>query len=188
VAHGPAGCGCVGGVNDGVRVYAVVAIKIGDGAGLTEMLDAKRLGAMAVDGSQPGERRRMAVEHGHQTAIARQGLEQPLDMAHRPPIAALPRTFGGLPSSIEAIGGGDCEETDVSAVLRKQADCRCGLSALLGPGPPPFGVAGFWGQNRHQKINLHCGAGTDAAVAFDHCADALRIEGLAALVAVAGIF
>jgi hypothetical protein len=70
VAYWPAVCGSVGGVNDGVRVNAVVVIEIGDGAGV---LNAHRLGTMAADGSEPGERRGMAVEHGYQTSIAGQG-------------------------------------------------------------------------------------------------------------------
>src|SRR5262249_42860041 len=57
--------------DDGVGVDAVVPIKLRDRAGLPEMLDAERAHAMAVDGAEPGERRRMAVEHGDDAAMGR---------------------------------------------------------------------------------------------------------------------
>src|SRR5262249_46381404 len=52
-----------GGRDDGVGVDAVVAIEVGDRAGLPEMLDPERAHAVAVDGAEPGERGGMAVEH-----------------------------------------------------------------------------------------------------------------------------
>ena len=58
--------------NDGVGVDAIVTIKIGEGAGLAEMLDAEWPHAMAVDRPEPSERRRMTVEHGDEAAMRRQ--------------------------------------------------------------------------------------------------------------------
>src|SRR6185437_9055227 len=49
--------------DDGIRVDAVVPVEVGERAGLAEMLDAERARAMAGDRTEPGERRRMAVEH-----------------------------------------------------------------------------------------------------------------------------
>src|SRR5580704_338073 len=70
-----------GGIDDGVGVDAVMAVELGDRAGLAEALDAERLDAMAAHAAEPAERRRMAVDHGHDAAIARQWREQLLDMA-----------------------------------------------------------------------------------------------------------
>src|ERR1700759_1695006 len=83
-------------IYDGCGVDAVVAIEVGDGAGLTEMLDAERLDAMTAPAAEPTQRRRMAIDHGDDAAIARQRREQLLDMAqmlHAAAIAAqLPRS------------------------------------------------------------------------------------------------
>jgi len=72
-ARGERGGGC----DDGIGVDAVVPVELGDRAGLAEMFDAERPDPMAVDGAQPAKRRRMAVEHADDAAIARQAvLEQ----------------------------------------------------------------------------------------------------------------
>src|SRR5262245_4344044 len=52
-------------IDDGVGVKAVVTVEIRNRAGLAELLDAERLDAMAADAAEPAERRRMAVDHGH---------------------------------------------------------------------------------------------------------------------------
>src|SRR5580693_4570413 len=66
--------------DDGVGVDAVVAVEVLDRAGLAEMLDAERPHAMAVDGAEPRQGRRMAVEHADDAAMSRQAGEQALDM------------------------------------------------------------------------------------------------------------
>src|ERR1700751_4685203 len=70
----------LGGGDDGVGVDAVVAVEILDRAGLAEMLDAERPHAMAGDGAQPSQSRRMTVEHADDAAMARQAGEQALDV------------------------------------------------------------------------------------------------------------
>src|SRR5689334_14848512 len=69
MADGTAGGDGLGGADDGLGVDAVVAVEIGDGAGLAKVLDAKGADAMTVNGAQPGERRGMAVEHGDKSAV-----------------------------------------------------------------------------------------------------------------------
>src|SRR5262249_48286329 len=69
--------------DDGVGVDAVVAIEVGDRAGLAEVLDPERAHAMAAYGAEPGERRRVAVEHGDDAAMGRHVGKQPLDMRTR---------------------------------------------------------------------------------------------------------
>src|SRR5262245_35560048 len=46
--------------HDGVGVDAVVAIKLGNRAGLAEMFHPERPHPMALDGAEPGQRGRMA--------------------------------------------------------------------------------------------------------------------------------
>ena len=76
-------------IDDGVGVDAVVAIEVVDGAGLAEMLDAERFQAMAAHAAEPGQRRRVSVDHGHEAAIARQRREQLFDMGQMRHAAAI---------------------------------------------------------------------------------------------------
>src|SRR5579862_3490406 len=104
----------LGGGDDGVGVDAVMAVEIVDRAGLAEMLDAERPHAMAVDRAEPGQGRRMAVEHADDAAMARQRGEQPLDMGAGMDQAALARAACRGPAGIEAVGRGDGKETDIA--------------------------------------------------------------------------
>src|ERR1700731_4628904 len=67
----------LGGGDDGVGVDAVVAVEVLHRAGLAEMLDAERPHAVAMDGTEPGQSRRMAVGHADDAAMPRQVGEQP---------------------------------------------------------------------------------------------------------------
>src|SRR5579872_4659347 len=80
VTHRRAGGETFGRIDDGVRIDAVVAIEIVDRAGLAEMLDAERFHPMAAYAAEPGQRRRVSVDHSHEPAIARQRREQLFDM------------------------------------------------------------------------------------------------------------
>ena len=70
-----------GGIDDGVGVHAVVAVEVVDSAGLAEMFDAQSLDTMAAHAAEPAQRRRMAVDHGDDAAIARQRRQQFFDVA-----------------------------------------------------------------------------------------------------------
>ena len=118
----PAGRDRLRGGDDGVGVDAVVPVELGERAGLAEMLDAERARAMAGDRAEPGQRRRVAVEHGDDAAMRRHVGEQPLDMRARMHQAALARALRRGPAGIEPVGRGDREQADVAAVLRHQAD------------------------------------------------------------------
>src|SRR6266508_1675822 len=112
----------LGGGDDGVGVDAVVTIEVGNRSRLAEMLDAKRAHAMALYGAEPGECRRMAVEHADDAAMGRQVGEQPLDMRARMHEAAFARTLCRGPSGIEPVRGGDGEKANVAAVFGDQPD------------------------------------------------------------------
>src|SRR5580698_4560655 len=112
----------LGGGDDGVGVDAVVAVEVLDRAGLAEMLDAERPYAMAVDGAEPRQGRRMAVEHADDAAMAWQAGEQPLDMGAGVNQAALARPARRGPAGIETVRRGDGQEADVAAVFGHQAD------------------------------------------------------------------
>ena len=60
------------GVDDGVGVQTVVGIEIAYGAGLAELLNAQRLNAVALYTTKPRQRRRVTIDHGNESAIARQ--------------------------------------------------------------------------------------------------------------------
>ncbi len=99
-----------------------MAIEIVDGAGLTEVLDPERTHAMAVHGAEPGERRRMTVEHRHDPAVGWHVGEEFLDVRARMHQAALARPLRRGPAGIEPVGRGDGEQAHVAAVLRHQPD------------------------------------------------------------------
>src|SRR5262249_61093751 len=87
--------------DDGIGVDAVVPIEIRDRAGLAEMLAAERAHAMALDGAEPGERRRMAVEHGDDAAMGRHIGHELFDMGTRVHEAALARALRRGPAGVE---------------------------------------------------------------------------------------
>src|SRR5580698_1048222 len=91
----------LGGGDDGVGVGAVVAVEVLDRTGLAEMLDAERPHAMAVDGAEPGQSRRMAVEHADDAAMPRQAGEQALDMRAGVGQTALARPTCRGPAGVE---------------------------------------------------------------------------------------
>ncbi len=117
----------LGSVADGVRVDPVVPVEVRDRAALPEMLNTERLHPVAIDAADPGKRRRVAVDHGDQPAVARQRRKKPLNVAHGVDDTALPRPLGRLPPGIQPIGGGDGEHANITAVLAEQA---CGADRL----------------------------------------------------------
>src|SRR5580693_6035498 len=116
-----------GGGDDGVGVDAVVAVEVLDRAGLAEMLDAERPHAMAMDGAEPGQGRRMTVQHADDAAMPGQAGEQPLDMRTGVNQAALARPACRGPAGIETVRRRDGQEPDVAAIFRHQA---CGLDGF----------------------------------------------------------
>ena len=75
-----------------------------------------------VTRAEPGERRRMAVEHRDEAAMGRHVAEQPLDMAAGVDEAALAGPLRRRPAGVEPVGGGDGEQPDIAPVLGHQAD------------------------------------------------------------------
>src|SRR5580700_12158934 len=112
----------LGGGDDGVGVDAVVAIEVLDRAGLAEMLDAERPHAMAVDRAEPGQGRRMTVQHADDAAMPRQAGEQPLDMGAGVNQSALARPTCRGPAGVETVRRRDSQEPDIAAILCHQAD------------------------------------------------------------------
>jgi hypothetical protein len=62
---------CIGCMNDGIGVNAMVTIEIGDSASLSKVLDAEPFGAVPIDSPKPSKRCGMAVEDGYDAAVAR---------------------------------------------------------------------------------------------------------------------
>src|SRR5260221_1678963 len=97
-----------GGIDDGVGVDAVVAVEVADRAGLAELLDAERLDAVAADAAEPAECCRVAIDHGHNAAVAGELRQQLLDMAEmRHAAAAAPQIPSGGPTRMQPAGRGD---------------------------------------------------------------------------------
>ena len=103
--------------NDGARIDAKMTVEIPDRAGLTKMLDPERNGLMPADGAEPGQRRRMPVNHGDEFAVRRQVPHQGFDMGFGGRTAACPRPLGGRPSRIEAVGRGHRQHAHVVPTL-----------------------------------------------------------------------
>ena len=55
-----------------IRIHSVMAIQIGNRAGLAEMLDTKTMDAMPTDTAKPGKSGRMAIDNSNNSALARQ--------------------------------------------------------------------------------------------------------------------
>src|SRR5436190_18424577 len=70
-----------GSSDDPGSIDAEVPVEISDRAGLTEMLDSQRAGAVAMDRSQPIERCRMPVDDRHEPALRRYIGKEALDVA-----------------------------------------------------------------------------------------------------------
>src|SRR3954468_21932457 len=104
--HRRAGGEAFGRIDDGVGVDAVVAVEVGDGAGLAELLDAERLNAMAADTAEPAERRRMAVDYSHGAAVARERRQQFFDVAEMLHVSPITAQFPcGGPPRMQTIRG-----------------------------------------------------------------------------------
>src|SRR5437899_12677849 len=94
-------------MNEEVGVDAVVAVKVAKAAGQAKMLDAKSLDAVAAHAAEPAERRGMAVDHGHDPAIAGELRQQPFDMAETLHAAAVaPQGARGGPAGMQPVGRG----------------------------------------------------------------------------------
>src|ERR1700721_2098537 len=122
VPHRGAGGEAFGGVDDGVGVHAMVAIEVVDGAGLAEMLDAEGFDLVAAHTAEPAQCRRMAVDHGDDTAIARQRGQQLFDMAEMLGSAAIaaPGARRG-PARMQPVRRCECQEADIPAGFTGQA-------------------------------------------------------------------
>ena len=74
------------------------------------------------DGTKPGQRGRMSVEHRNDAAMRRHVREQSLDMRARMYQATLARALRGGPARIEPVGRSDRQQSDIATVFRHQAD------------------------------------------------------------------
>ena len=100
--HAAEAFGCV---DDRVGVDAVVAVEIADGAGLAELLDPQRFQPVAADAAEPAQRRRMAIDHADDAAIARQRRQQFFDMAEMRLVAPDAAGFSrGGPAGLQPVG------------------------------------------------------------------------------------
>src|SRR5690606_16112848 len=93
-----------------------------DRAGLAKMLDAKRAGAVAVDGAQPAERRRMAVDDGDDAAMRGYVREQAFDMARGVDKSALASALRRRPAGVDPVRRGDRKQANIAPVLGHHAD------------------------------------------------------------------
>ncbi len=111
--------------DNALRVDAEMAVEIRDRSRLAETRHPEGPRAMSRDGTQPTERCRVAVEHGHDPAMGRQAGQKALDMAAGVRDARFAGGLCGDPAGVEAVRGRDRQETDVAAVLR-----ACSLPSL----------------------------------------------------------
>ena len=73
--------------------------------------------------AEPAERRRMAVEHGDDAAIARQRRQQILDMAEILRAAVVAAQFPRRgPARMQPVGRGDRQQANVATAFADQAD------------------------------------------------------------------
>ena len=77
------------------------AVEIRDVSRLAEALDAQGMDAVSGNGAEPGQRGRVAVDHGDERGVRGEVGEQPLDMRASPPALAA----RGKPAGVEPICG-----------------------------------------------------------------------------------
>src|SRR6478752_7465508 len=122
VPHGCSDREAFGRIDDGVGVDAVVTVEVSNSSGLAELLDAERLEAMAAHAAEPAERRRMAVDHGHYAAVARQRRQQFFDVAEILDATALaPQIPRGGPSRMQPVGRGYRQQTDIAVAFADES-------------------------------------------------------------------
>ena len=102
-------------------------MEIGDVAGLAEGVDAERVDAVPGDRAEPGERRRVAVEHGDDRGVGGEPSQQPFDRRGAPGIAGDPGLAGADPTLVQAVGRGDGQEPHVRDVLAQRVDRLLGF-------------------------------------------------------------
>ena len=84
-----------------------MAVEVADGAGLAELLDAERFDPISPHAAEPAERCRVAVDHRHDAAVARQRGQQFFDMAEiLDATAVAPQIPRGGPSTMQPVGRG----------------------------------------------------------------------------------
>src|SRR6185312_571565 len=108
--------GARGGVEDGVGVEAVDAVEVRQIARLAEMLDAERVDAMPRHGAEPGQRRRVAVEHGDERGVLAERRQEALDLA----LTAAAQLVE--PAGMEPVGRGDRQEAGARYVLEQHVE------------------------------------------------------------------
>src|SRR4029079_14007486 len=89
--------------NDGIRVDAIVAIKIRQRPGLTAMFDAEWSDAMAGKRAEPCQCCRVSVEHADDSALRRHIGEQALDVRTRMNKAPFAGALSSGPAGVETI-------------------------------------------------------------------------------------
>ena len=72
--------GAGSGIDDCPGIQTVLAVQVGDVPRLTEAFDAQGHNAMPSHGAEPGQCRRVPIEHGHQRRTGRELGQQPLDV------------------------------------------------------------------------------------------------------------
>src|SRR5271157_2458566 len=89
------------GVDDGLGIEAILAIEVGDVTRLAETIDAQGHDAVPGHGTQPGKRRRMAIEDSHKGRVGAEGIQQGLDVRTSFRLASTARVGGGQPVRVE---------------------------------------------------------------------------------------
>ena len=117
----PLDAGGCRGLEDRVHVQAMNAIEVGNVTGLTEVVDAERIGAVARHAAEPREARGMPVDDGDERGVRPEGTEQPLDVRRRARRTLGTGALRGRPAGVEAIGGGHGEQPCPRAVLEGSA-------------------------------------------------------------------
>src|SRR4029079_19518802 len=91
--------------------------------GLAERLDAERLDAVAAYAAEPAQRRRMAVDHGHNAAVAWQRRHQLFDVAEMRHAAAVAPQFSRRgPPRMKAVSRSDRQQADTAVALADKSN------------------------------------------------------------------
>ena len=105
-----------------------MAVEVGNRAGLAEMLDAERHGAMTQHTAEPTQGRRMSINGCYQPGAMRDVFQQGLDVTNGLEVTMQPGALRGLPAGIESIRRGDGEHGYIPPVAADARGCRDGFT------------------------------------------------------------
>jgi hypothetical protein len=109
------------GMQDGVRINTMKVVQIWSGSDLAAMFNAKRLCNMALDGAEPRQSCRMAINDRDDGAVARQWRQQALNVTERTAVSPMSKSLCRLPADVKTLSGSNVQNPDTAPIFSTAA-------------------------------------------------------------------